>query len=207
MPMIRKTSAGEPFTSSLIGTSLNTACRSQLARAIVPDGSRMARETLSAQRNLFDPVWGGVYQYSTDGDWKHPHYEKLLQFQAENLRIYSLAYARWDDPQYLEDARQIRRYMQDFLTSPEGVFYTSQDADLVPGEHSEGYFALGDQERRQQGIPRVDTHIYSRENGWAIQALATLYAVTGEPETLQRCGCRGRLDHQTPLLARGRIFP
>lgn len=146
---------------------------------------RMARETLSAQRNLFDPVWGGVYQYSTDGDWKHPHYEKLLQFQAENLRIYSLAYARWDDPQYLEDARQIRRYMQDFLTSPEGVFYTSQDADLLPGEHSEGYFALGDQERRQQGIPRVDTHIYSRENGWAIQALATLYAVTGEPETLQ----------------------
>ena len=145
----------------------------------------MARETLSAQRNLFDPVWGGVYQYSTDGDWKHPHYEKLLQFQAENLRIYSLAYARWDDPQYLEDARQIRRYMKDFLASPEGVFYTSQDADLVPGEHSEGYFALGDQERRQQGIPRVDTHIYSRENGWAIQALATLYAVTGEPETLQ----------------------
>jgi uncharacterized protein len=146
---------------------------------------RMARETLSAQRNLFDPVWGGVYQYSTHGDWKHPHYEKLLQFQAENLRIYSLAYARWGDPQYLEDARQIRRYMQDFLTSPEGVFYTSQDADVVPGEHSEGYFALGDQERRQQGIPRVDTHIYSRENGWAIQALAILYSVTGEPETLQ----------------------
>ena len=114
-----------------------------------------------------------------------PHYEKLLQFQAENLRIYSLAYARWGDPQYLDDARQIRRYLQDFLTSPEGVFYTSQDADLVPGEHSEGYFALSDQERRQQGIPRVDTHVYSRENGWAIQALATLYAVTGEPETLR----------------------
>jgi uncharacterized protein len=146
---------------------------------------RMARETLSAQRDLFDPVWGGVYQYSTDGDWKHPHYEKLLQFQAENLRIYSLAYARWGEAQYLEDARQIRRYMRDFLTSPEGVFYTSQDADLVPGEHSEGYFALSNHERRQQGIPRVDIHVYSRENGWAIQALATLYAVTGEPETLR----------------------
>ncbi len=145
---------------------------------------RMARETLGAQRNLFDPVWGGVYQYSTDGDWKHPHYEKLLQFQAENLRIYSVAYARWGDPEYLKDAKQIAGYMKEFLRSPEGAFYTSQDADLVPGEHSEGYFALDDQARRKLGIPRVDIHIYSRENGWAIQALAALYAVTRESEYL-----------------------
>ena len=145
---------------------------------------RMARETLGAQRNLIDPVWGGVYQYSTDGDWKHPHYEKLLQFQAENLRIYAAAYARWGDPEYLKDAKLIRRYMKEFLTSPEGVFYTSQDADLVPGEHSEEFFALDDDGRRKKGIPRVDTHVYSRENGWAIQALANLYAVTGEKEHL-----------------------
>jgi uncharacterized protein YyaL (SSP411 family) len=31
---------------------------------------RMARETLGAQLDLMDPVWGGVYQYSTDGDWR-----------------------------------------------------------------------------------------------------------------------------------------
>jgi uncharacterized protein len=36
---------------------------------------RMGRETLAAQRNLIDPVWGGVCQYSTDGDWLHPHFE------------------------------------------------------------------------------------------------------------------------------------
>ncbi|HET7237684.1 MAG TPA: DUF255 domain-containing protein, partial [Terrimicrobiaceae bacterium] len=145
---------------------------------------RMARETLAAQRNLFDPLWGGVYQYSTDGDWKHPHYEKLLQFQVENLRIYAIAHARWGDPGYLEDARKIRRYLKEFLTSPEGAFYVSQDADVVPGQHSEDYFALDDAARRDKGIPRVDTHVYARENGWAIQALATLYAVTGEREEL-----------------------
>ena len=145
---------------------------------------RMARETLGAQRNLMDPVWGGVYQYSTDGDWKHPHYEKLLQFQAENMRIYAAAYARWKDPEYLKDAKQIRRYIKDFLTSPDGVFYTSQDADLVRGEHSEEYFALDDHARRAKGIPRVDTHVYARENGWVIQALAALYAATGENEHL-----------------------
>ncbi len=73
---------------------------------------RMARETLGAQRSLFDPVWGGVYQYSTDGDWKHPHYEKLLQFQAEDLRIYAVAYARWGDPEYLKDARTDRSLLE-----------------------------------------------------------------------------------------------
>src|SRR5580693_4608890 len=62
---------------------------------------RMARETLTAQLNLLDPAWGGVYQYSTDGDWPHPHFEKIMQMQAENLRIYSLAYAQFRKPEYL----------------------------------------------------------------------------------------------------------
>ncbi|HZM06414.1 MAG TPA: DUF255 domain-containing protein [Candidatus Saccharimonadales bacterium] len=43
-----------------------------LARAGTEGGhyEKMARETLAAQQQLIDPVWGGVYQYSTDGDWK-----------------------------------------------------------------------------------------------------------------------------------------
>src|SRR5262249_28103812 len=90
----------------------------------------MARKTLDAQLGIMDPVWGGVYQYSTDGDWKHPHFEKLLQFQAENLRTYALACGLWNDPHYLQAAQHIRKYVAAFLTSPGGVFYTSQDADL-----------------------------------------------------------------------------
>src|SRR6202453_2973084 len=34
----------------------------------------MARQTIAAQRKLIDPVWGGVDQYSAQGDWEHPHY-------------------------------------------------------------------------------------------------------------------------------------
>ncbi|MEP6685721.1 MAG: hypothetical protein ABJB22_03000, partial [Verrucomicrobiota bacterium] len=148
------------------------------------DFERMARETLDAQRQLIDPVWGGVYQYSTDGDWKHPHFEKIMQMQAENLRIYAQAYALWKEPTYLESAKAIRDYLRNFLTSPDGAFYTSQDADLVQGEHSADYFALSDAARRKRGIPRVDQHIYARENGWAINALATIYSATGEESAL-----------------------
>jgi uncharacterized protein YyaL (SSP411 family) len=145
----------------------------------------MARETLAAQLNLFDPVWGGVYQYSTDGDWQHPHFEKIMQMQAENLRIYAVAYALWHDGAYLQAANRIREYLKNFLTSTEGAFYTSQDADLIDGKHGGEYFALSDGDRRKQGIPRIDTHIYSRENGWAINALAILYAASGERGCLE----------------------
>jgi hypothetical protein len=153
------------------------------------DGSqyeKMARDTLAAQVQLIDPVWGGVYQYSTDGDWKHPHFEKIMQFQAGDLRIYALAYARWHDLEYLKDARAIDHYLATFLTSPEGAFYTSQDADVVDGIHDVAYFKLKDGARRRQGIPRIDKHIYSRENGWAIEALAMFYSATGEPDQLAR---------------------
>ena len=144
----------------------------------------MARQTLAEQLHLLDPAWGGVYQYSTDGDWNHPHFEKIMQAQAENLRIYALAYAQFGDPLYLHAAQEIRRYLKTFLTSPDGAFYTSQDADLIDGKHSAEYFVLSDAARRKQGVPRVDKHIYARENGWAINALVTLYDATGDAAVL-----------------------
>ena len=145
---------------------------------------KMARDTLLAQRALLDPVWGGVYQYSAEGDWKAPHFEKIMMMQAQNLRVYSLAYAQTKDPLYLAAASSIARYLRDFLTSPQGEFYASQDADLVPGQHSAAYFASDDAARRKQGIPRVDKSVYARENGWAIRALAAFAAATGDEAPL-----------------------
>ena len=146
----------------------------------------MAKQTLDAQLQLLDPVWGGVYQYSTDGVWSKPHFEKIMSVQAENLRIYAEAYAQWHDPKYLRAAQAIQQFLTTFLTSPDGAFYTSQDADVVERQHSANYFALNDQERRKRGIPRVDTHIYARENGWAITALASLYEVTADRKALEQ---------------------
>jgi uncharacterized protein YyaL (SSP411 family) len=139
---------------------------------------RMAKETLNAEFKLLDPVWGGVYQYSTDGDWVHPHFEKIMQMQAEDIRIYTLAYELWHDKRYLAAAVGIYKFLNNFLKSPEGAFYTSMDADLVPGKHSAEYFQLNDGDRRKRGIPRIDKHIYARENGWAINALMALYGAT-----------------------------
>lgn len=154
------------------------------ARAGDEDAKRRARQTLDLSRKLIDPVWGGLYQYSDSGDWDHPHFEKLMQFQAEGMRIYAQAYALWGEAADLAAARDIHRYVKAFLRSPEGAFYVSQDADLVAGEHSGEYYALPDGERRRRGIPRVDTHLYARETAWGVSALVSLYGVTGEAALL-----------------------
>ncbi|GAC1620353.1 MAG: thioredoxin domain-containing protein [Nevskia sp.] len=137
-----------------------------------------ARQTLEAQRQLLDPVWGGVYQYSTGGDWHTPHFEKIMSMQANDLRVYALAWAQFHEPADLDAAHAIRDYLSRFLTRADGAFYASQDADLVPGEHAADYFALDDAARLARGIPRIDTHVYARENGWAIEALAMLYSAS-----------------------------
>jgi uncharacterized protein len=157
-----------------------------LERARRGDGAaaKMARQTIDSERNLLDPAWGGVYQYSTGGVWSEPHFEKIMSMQAGNLRVASLAYALWHEPRDLEMAQAIHRYLVTFLRSPEGAFYTSQNADLVDGEHAGEYFALSDAKRRAKGVPRVDTHLYARGNGWAIEALATLAASAGDTRAL-----------------------
>ena len=144
--------------------------------------AQMARQTLDGALNLIDPAWGGAYQYSTDGDWNHHHFEKIMSVQSDYLRLYANAWRTTQDGRYLDAANSIRRYVKNFLTSPDGVFYVSQDADLVQGEHSEDYFKLDDASRRALGVPGVDKHIYSRENGWMISALAAL-AQTGADDT------------------------
>jgi hypothetical protein len=144
----------------------------------------MSRQTLSSGLRLVDPVWGGVYQYSTDGDWEHPHFEKIMPFQAENLRVFAMAATLRHEPQWLEPARKIHAYLCDFLRSPEGAFYVSQDADLIAGQHSADYFALDDSGRRALGVPRIDRHLYARENGLAITGLAALYAADGNEVVL-----------------------
>jgi hypothetical protein len=168
-----------------------------------PAAARRARSTLRAERRLLDPIWGGIYQYSHGGDWDHPHFEKLLAFQAEVMRTYAQAYALWRDPEDLATAREIHRYMKAFLESPDGAFYVSQDADLVRGEHGGEYFSLSDRERRERGIPRIDTHTYARETAWAGTALVALHAASGEAEPLEEALAAARFLLRERLLTGG----
>ena len=81
--------AGDFRRSIWTGTASNTALARGERGADAERDAKMARETLEQSRQLIDPVWGGLDQYSDSGDWDHPHFEKLLQFQAEGIRLYA----------------------------------------------------------------------------------------------------------------------
>jgi uncharacterized protein YyaL (SSP411 family) len=164
----------------------------ELARARAGDATARQRAlfTLDRQRGIVDPTWGGICQYSTDGDWEHPHYEKLMTYQAGAIDNYATAYALTRDAAWLRTAQAVRGFVDGFLTTPEGGFATTMDADLNahdatrPFMTGRDYNARSDAGRRALGIPRVDAHEYGRENGLAIAAYVTLHEASGDATAL-----------------------
>ena len=146
---------------------------------------KRARQTFDAALGLIDSVWGGIYQYSDTPDWTSPHYEKIMWYQANGLRQYAQAYALWKDPKYLKAAADLYRYLTTRLMSPDGAFYTSQDADVDATTPGKEFYAMDAGKRQAFGRePRIDQHIYARENGWAISALVAYANVTGDANAL-----------------------
>ena len=154
------------------------------------EAKRRALFTLDQQAKLLDPVWGGIYQYSSAKDWDHPHFEKLMAFQAGALESYALAYRYTKDDKQLARARLVRGYIDRFLRGPEGGFYTTQDADLNAHDRTHpfldghAFYALDAKRRDALGAPRVDTSEYGRENGLAIAAYVALYEATEDEAVL-----------------------
>ena len=142
--------------------------------------------SLDAASVLLDKEWGGFYQYSHERDWSAPHFEKIMWYQAQPLSLYSRASVLFDKPEYLATARQIYGYMIDKLLSPQGAFYTSQDADVDEKMLGESFYALSAAKRNGLGkSPPIDKNIYARENGWAISGLLGYFAATGDDTVLK----------------------
>jgi uncharacterized protein YyaL (SSP411 family) len=160
----------------------------QLTAADTEHGS-FALRALEAYRQLLDPVWGGMFQYSVRGDWTHPHYEKIHSVQANAIENFTLAFHATGKPRYLDDARQVVRYLTEHLQRSDGAFYANQDADVGrPGDafHREGaaFYALSAEARANSRAPAIDTQVYASYNGMTIAALARLYEASADASFL-----------------------
>jgi len=83
-----------------------------------------------------DHIGGGFHRYSVDGDWRVPHFEKMLYDQAQLVLAYLEAFQAAADPSYAEVAIDTLAYVRRDLTHPDGGFYSAEDADSVPPEHA-----------------------------------------------------------------------
>lgn len=121
----------------------------------------IAVKSLVAMRRggMFDHIGFGFHRYSTDERWFLPHFEKMLYDQAMLAIAYTEAYCTTGDVVFRKVVDEIFEYVARDLTSPEGAFYSAEDAD---SEGEEGKFYVWTWEEIGEVLPQQQADVIRR---------------------------------------------
>lgn len=125
-----------------------------------PEFTAMAVDTLRkiAAGGVFDQLGGGFHRYSTDPQWRVPHFEKLGYDNAMGLRAYCDAFEASGDEEFAQVARSIAGYVNRELLDPKThAFYSHQDADSFKGDDGSYYTWTIEEVRR--ALPADRAHV------------------------------------------------
>ncbi|MBI4947783.1 MAG: thioredoxin domain-containing protein [Bacteroidetes bacterium] len=106
-----------------------------------------------AYGGIYDQIGGGFARYSTDGEWKVPHFEKMLYDNAQLVSLYSEAYRFNKNSLYKNVVFETLEFIQREMTSPEGAFYSALDAD---SEGEEGKYYVWKKESLTQILSEAE---------------------------------------------------
>jgi uncharacterized protein YyaL (SSP411 family) len=147
-----------------------------------PDVAHMLHKTLGAMAasGMHDKIEGGFFRYATTRQWEVPHYEKMLEDNAELLAVYAEAHRTFPQAGYDGVVRDIVRWMDTVLWRDDvKAFAGSQDADEV-------YYELDVAGREKHGAPFVDKTVYTGWNALAVSAYVAAAAALGDDAIEER---------------------
>ncbi len=124
-----------------------------------PDALVAVEVTLDnmALGGIFDQLGGGFARYSTDADWKVPHFEKMMYDNGPLLSLYSKAFQVTGKDLYRRVIDQTIGWLDREMTDREGGFYSSLDAD---SEGVEGKFYVWDAREIDSLLSERDAPVY-----------------------------------------------
>jgi uncharacterized protein len=101
----------------------------------------MVTKTLDkmATGGVRDQLSGRFHRYTTDRNWRLPHFEVMLYTQAEVLSTYLDAYALTGNELYRQVAEELIAFLKSSFSGPEGGFFATQDADASPDDDGSYY--------------------------------------------------------------------
>jgi len=126
-----------------------------------PEALKMVEKTLQEIRwgGIFDQIGFGFHRYSTDKEWLVPHFEKMLYDQAMLALAYLETYQATGNTAYSDTAKEIFTYVLRDMRSPDGGFYSAEDAD---SEGVEGKFYLWTEQELREILPADEAAVIWR---------------------------------------------
>ena len=112
-----------------------------------------------SQGGIYDHLGGGYARYSVDERWLVPHFEKMLYDNAQILELLALAFARTGDLLFRDRARETVEWLAREMTTKEGAFASSLDAD---SEGEEGKFYLWSLQEIRDALGAEDGEFFAK---------------------------------------------
>ena len=138
---------------------------------------------------IYDQIGFGIHRYTVDGVWFVPHFEKMLYNQAQVALAAARYHAVTGDTAMRRMAEEIYAYVLRDLTSPEGAFYSAEDAD---SEGEEGLFYLWTYDQLQ-------SHLAPEE----LTLFASVFAVEKEGNWVDRTSSQRQPNNILRILPEG----